>query len=161
LELPRTITRNWPSPLKREPLTLDLVIIPVETSRAFEYAGADDGDGLAKYSAGIIDRLNPAGAELVVVPAVTPHCCARQLLAISARPLGNTFEPLILANSARRSSDGLLRLHWPLHHHHRGLTRRLTRRLSRRHYERLPLHRKIRRAPPRLQPVTGYCRCFD
>ena len=30
-------------------------MVPVETSRAFEYAGADDGDGLAKYSAGFID----------------------------------------------------------------------------------------------------------
>jgi len=69
---------------EREHLTLDLVMVHAQTSRVFEYAGAGDRDGLARYLASFIDRLKAAGAELVVIPAVTPHCCVRQLLSISA-----------------------------------------------------------------------------
>src|ERR1700678_1114415 len=85
---------------ERQNLTLDLVMVHAETSRVFEYMGAGDRDGLAKYLASFIDRLKAAGAELVVIPAVTPHCCIRQLLAIAALPLCNIFEPLVKEISA-------------------------------------------------------------
>jgi aspartate racemase len=86
---------------EREHLTLDLVMVHAQTSRVFEYAGAGDRDGLARYLASFIDRLKAAGAELVVIPAVTPHCCVRQLLSISALPLCNIFEPLVKEITAR------------------------------------------------------------
>jgi aspartate racemase len=80
---------------ERENLTLDLVMVHAETSRVFEYAGMGDRDGLARYLARFIDRLKAAGAELVVIPAVTPHCCVRELTPISSLPLCNIFEPLV------------------------------------------------------------------
>lgn len=86
---------------EKEHLTLDLVMVHAETSRVFEYAGAGDRDGLARYLRSFIDRLKAAGAELAVIPAVTPHCCVRELLAISPLPLFNIFEPLVKELSAR------------------------------------------------------------
>jgi aspartate racemase len=82
-------------------LTLDLVMVHAETSRVFEYAGAGDRDGLARYLRSFIDRLKAAGADLAVIPAVTPHYCVRELLAISPLPLFNIFEPLVKELSAR------------------------------------------------------------
>jgi aspartate racemase len=86
---------------EKEHLTLDLVMIHAETSRVFEYAGAGDRNGLARYLSSFIDRLKAAGAELAVIPAVTPHCCVRELLAISPLPLVNIFDPLVKELSAR------------------------------------------------------------
>src|ERR1700727_3551696 len=56
----------------RQHLPLDLVMVHAETSRVFEYAEADDREGLASYLSSFIDRLRSAGADLAVVPAVTP-----------------------------------------------------------------------------------------
>jgi aspartate racemase len=86
-------------------LTLDLVMVHAETTRIFEYA-AGDRDGMARYLAAFIDRLKAAGAELAVIPSVTPHYCVRELLAISPLPLVNIFEPLgkeLLTRSVRRA----------------------------------------------------------
>ena len=80
---------------------LDLVMVHAETSRVFEYAGADDREGLARYLNGFVDRLKAAGADLVVIPAVTPHLCIRELLAISPLPVLNIFDPLVKELSAR------------------------------------------------------------
>ena len=87
-------------------LTLDLVMVHAETTRIFEYAAAGDRDGMARYLAAFIDRLKAAGAELAVIPSVTPHYCVRELLAISPLPLLNIFEPLgkeLLTRSVRRA----------------------------------------------------------
>src|ERR1700680_3136598 len=63
--------------------TLDIVIVHAETSRVFEHVRADDRDGLAKYLTGYIRRLEAAGAEVIAIPAVTPHFCVRELMATS------------------------------------------------------------------------------
>jgi len=63
--------------------TLDVVIVHAETSRVFEHVQADDRDGLAEYLTGYIRRLKVAGAELIAIPAVTPHFCVRELIATS------------------------------------------------------------------------------
>jgi aspartate racemase len=81
--------------------TLDLVIIHAEISRVFEYARADDRKGLAEYLAGYIRRMQAAGAEVVAIPAVTPHVCARELMAISPLPVVTIFEPLLEELRAR------------------------------------------------------------
>ena len=87
-------------------LTLDLVMVRAGTPRIFEYATAGDRDGMARYLAAFIDRLKAAGAELAVIPSVTPHYCVRELLTISPLPLVNIFEPLakeLLPRSVRRA----------------------------------------------------------
>ena len=85
----------------RERRTLDLVMVHAEASRIFEYAAADDREGMARYLAAFIDRLNAAGAEFAVIPAVTPHFCIRELLAISPLPVLNLFDPLTRELAAR------------------------------------------------------------
>ena len=53
--------------------SLDIVIAHAETSRVFDYGEPGDRDGLAEYLTAFIWRLKSAGAEIVAVPAVTPH----------------------------------------------------------------------------------------
>jgi aspartate racemase len=79
----------------RQHFPLDLVMIHAETSRVFEYAGTDDREGLARYLSSFIDRLRLAGADLAVIPAVTPHLCIRELLVLSSLPVLNLFDPLV------------------------------------------------------------------
>jgi len=86
---------------ERENLTLDLVMVHAETPRVLEYAAANDREGLAKYLMGFIDRLGAAGAELIVIPAVTPHLCIRELLDLSSLPVLNIFDSLVRELSAR------------------------------------------------------------
>ena len=83
--------------------TLDIVIAHAETSRVFAHVQADDRHGLAEYLAHYIRRLKAAGAELAVIPAVTPHFCLRELIAISPLPVCNIFEPLIQELAARKA----------------------------------------------------------
>ena len=75
--------------------TLDIVITHSETSRVFEYVQAGDRDGLAEYLLGFIRRLKAAGAEFAAIPAITPHYCIGQLMAVSPLPLFNIFDPLV------------------------------------------------------------------
>ena len=80
---------------------LDMVMAHAQTSRVFEYVDAGDPNGLAVYLAGFIERLQAAGAEFAVLPAVTPHYCARELGALSPLPLLSIFEPLNRELTAR------------------------------------------------------------
>jgi aspartate racemase len=79
----------------KQHLPLDLVMVHAETSRVFEYAGADDREGLACYLSSFIDRVRLAGADFAVIPAVTPHLCIRELLDRSSLPVLNLFDPLV------------------------------------------------------------------
>ena len=54
-------------------ISLDLVIAHAEIPAGMVYIDAGDRAGLAGYLAGFIRRMAAAGAELAVVPAVTPH----------------------------------------------------------------------------------------
>jgi aspartate racemase len=81
--------------------TLDIVIAHAETSRVFEYVQAGELDGLAEYLTGFIRRLKGAGAEVAAIPAITPHFCARELVATSPLPIFNIFEPLVQELTAR------------------------------------------------------------
>ncbi len=84
-------------------LPLDPVMVHAETSRIFEYAEASDRKGMARYLKSFIDRLKAAEADLVVIPALTPHLCIRELLGISPLPVLNIFDPLV-KELARRSA---------------------------------------------------------
>jgi aspartate racemase len=81
--------------------TLDVVITHSETSRVFEYVEAGDRDGLAEYLLGFIRRLKAAGAEFAAIPAITPHYCIRELIAVSPLPLFNIFDPVVEEFAAR------------------------------------------------------------
>jgi aspartate racemase len=80
---------------------LDIVITNAQTSRVFEYVEAADRDGLADYLNGYIRRMNAAGAEIAAIPAVTPHFCVKELVAISPVPAVSIFEPLLRELTAR------------------------------------------------------------
>ena len=81
---------------------LDLVMAHARTPRVFECVDARDPEGLANYLNGFIVRLKAAGAELAVLPAVTPHYCIRELTAVSPIPLLSLFEPLLQELNARK-----------------------------------------------------------
>ena len=66
---------------------LDIVIVHAETSRIFEYVLAADPRGMAEYLNSFLRRLKAAGAEVGVVPAVTPLYCWSELTATSPLPL--------------------------------------------------------------------------
>lgn len=72
----------------------DFVSVHAETSRVFEYVQAGDREGLARYLIGFIRRLKAGGAEVVAIPAITPHLCIRELVAASPLPIFNIFDPL-------------------------------------------------------------------
>jgi aspartate racemase len=75
-------------------VVLDMVMVHAQTPRVFEYVAASDRDGLAAYLNGFILRLQAAGCEIAVIPAVTPHYAAHELTALSPLPLLNIFGPL-------------------------------------------------------------------
>jgi aspartate racemase len=82
-------------------LTMDLVMVHAEVPRIYEYVRAGDRDGLAGYLVSFINRLKAAGAQLAVIPAVTPHYCLKELLTVSPLPLINIFDPLVQELSVR------------------------------------------------------------
>jgi aspartate racemase len=60
---------------------------------------------LAQYFAELIGQLRAGGAEIATIPAVTPHICIGELLAISPLPLVNLLESVdegIRARGVRR-----------------------------------------------------------
>jgi aspartate racemase len=75
-------------------LTLDIVITNAQTSRVFAFVEAKDRVGLAEYLNGYIRRMKAAGAELAVIPAVTPHYCIDELAATSPLRMVSIFNPL-------------------------------------------------------------------
>ncbi len=76
---------------KGEPLPL--VMVNADMSTGLRYVQAGDLQGLARYLAGLIDRMRAAGAELAAIPAVTPHICFRELTPISPLPLIDIVAP--------------------------------------------------------------------
>jgi aspartate racemase len=84
---------------------LDMVIAHAEVPRVFSYVEAGDRAGLAGYLNRFIQRLQAAGAEVAAIPAITPHYCIGELVAISPLPVVDIFEPLkreLTARAAKR-----------------------------------------------------------
>ena len=84
---------------------LDIVITHAQTPRVFAYVEAKDRAGLAGYLNGYIQRMQAAGAEMAVIPAITPLYCADELAAISPLPIVSLVDPLnreLAARNARR-----------------------------------------------------------
>src|SRR6478736_2918 len=72
----------------------DLVFVHADVERGQGFVRAGDLDGLAAYLAGFIERMARAGAEVAVIPAVTPHICLSQLKPLLPIPLINIVETL-------------------------------------------------------------------
>jgi len=83
-------------------LALDLVMAHAETETVFEYVRAGDRVGLARYLAAFADRFKAAGAELIAIPAVTPHFCEEELAGLSPLPIVSIFTPLRNAIASRK-----------------------------------------------------------
>jgi len=79
----------------------DLTIVHADVDRGQGYVREGRLDELAAYLAGFIDRLQRAGAEAAVLPAVTPHICLDRLLPRLSIPLVSIFDA-IAAETARR-----------------------------------------------------------
>ncbi len=84
---------------------LDIVITHAQTPRVFAFVEAKDRKGLADYLNGYIRRMQAAGAEMAVIPAITPLFCTKELTAMSALPIVSLLDPLnreLAARKARR-----------------------------------------------------------
>ncbi len=88
-------------------VAMRLVMEHVDTGRVFELMQTGDRAGLAHYLADSIARLHAAGAEIAAVPAVAPHPCARELVAISPIPIVNLLDVVrreVRASGIRRGA---------------------------------------------------------
>jgi aspartate racemase len=79
---------------ERRGAKLDLVIVNAEIPEAMRFVSSGDRAGLAAYLAGFLRRLSAAGAELAVIPAVTPHICINELRPIAPLPILCIFDSL-------------------------------------------------------------------
>ncbi len=80
----------------------NLVIAHADVDHGQGLVRAGKLDELADYLASFIDRMARAGAEVAVMPAVTPHICIAQLLKRTRLPLINIVDPIGAELSARK-----------------------------------------------------------
>ncbi len=66
---------------------MHLVMVHASIARVADCASKGDRRGLAEYLAGLLGQLAAAGATTGILPAVTPHICIRELMAISPLPV--------------------------------------------------------------------------
>jgi aspartate racemase len=74
--------------------TLNLLIAHASAERAVGFVRGGDIGGLANYLAAFIQSLAAGGAQLAVVPAVTPHICIDQLSALCPIPIISILEAI-------------------------------------------------------------------
>jgi aspartate racemase len=79
----------------------NLVMMHADMQRVLKDAGAGERERLAEYLAGLIRRMASAGAEFAAIPAVTPHICIAELVAISPIPLINLIEAMARETEAK------------------------------------------------------------
>jgi len=79
----------------------DLVFVHADVERGQSFVRTGDLDGLAAYLAGFIERMSRAGAEVAVIPAVTPHVCLSQLKPLLPIPLISIVDTLATELSIR------------------------------------------------------------
>jgi aspartate racemase len=73
---------------------LNLVMAHADMARVRGAVEAGDKPGLASYLAGLIGRLQAAGAEFAVIPAVAPHIAIDELIPLSPLPMVNMIAEL-------------------------------------------------------------------
>ncbi|WP_421996967.1 aspartate/glutamate racemase family protein [Reyranella sp.] len=72
----------------------DLAIVHADVDRGQGYVRDGRLEALAEYLAGFIGRLERAGAEAAVLPAVTPHICIAELRPRISLPLIDIVEAI-------------------------------------------------------------------
>ncbi len=75
----------------------EFLIIQADMQHYFSYVQRGDREGLARYFAGLIERMARGGAEVATISSVTPHFCIRELLPISPLPLVNIVDEISAA----------------------------------------------------------------
>ena len=80
----------------------DLVIAHADVDHGQRLVREGKLDALAAYLVGFIERMARAGAEVAVIPAVTPHVCIEQLKPLLPMPLIDIVETLASELRARR-----------------------------------------------------------
>jgi aspartate racemase len=70
-------------------LALNLVMVHAHMDRVRDAVAAGDKQGLASYLAELVLRLQAAGADFAVVPAVAPHIAIAELMELSPLPIVN------------------------------------------------------------------------
>jgi aspartate racemase len=80
----------------------DLVFVHADANTGQSLVRAGQLDRLADYLAGFIERLGRAGADIAVMPAVTPHICLAQTRARTQVPILSIFDPLAAEIRARK-----------------------------------------------------------
>jgi len=83
---------------------LNLAMIHAHMDRVRGAVEAGDKHGLAAYFAALIGRLQAAGAEFAVIPAVAPHIAITELIQLSPLPLVNLIAELKREIDARHFS---------------------------------------------------------
>jgi len=81
---------------------LNLVLAHAHVDRVLGAVQAGDREGLASYLAALIGRLQAAGAEFAVVPAVTPHIAITELIQVSPLPIVNLIDEIKREVQARQ-----------------------------------------------------------
>jgi len=81
---------------------LNLVMAHAHVDHVLGAVQAGDKDGLASYLAGLIGRLQAAGAEFAVIPAVAPHIAIAELIQLSPLPIVNLIDELKRELEARQ-----------------------------------------------------------
>ena len=84
---------------------MNLVMAHAHMPRVRGMVASGDRAGLASYLASLVARMQAAGAEFAVLPAVAPHIAIAELTALSPLPLVNLIEEIkreIASRGARR-----------------------------------------------------------
>ena len=72
----------------------DLAIVHADVDKGQGFVRDGRLDQLADYLAGFIERLERAGAQAAVLPAVTPHICIAELTPRIKLPLINIVDAI-------------------------------------------------------------------
>jgi aspartate racemase len=73
---------------------LRMVLVHADVGKAVAHVTAGEHDELAAYLVGLIGQLAGAGADLAVIPAVTPHICIDAVRKASPLPLVSILDAL-------------------------------------------------------------------
>lgn len=81
---------------------LNLIMAHAHVDKVLGAVEAGDKNGLASYLAAFILRLQAAGAEFAVVPAVAPHIAIDELIQVSPLPIVNLIAEIKRAIETRQ-----------------------------------------------------------
>jgi aspartate racemase len=81
---------------------LKLIMAHADVNRVLRHAAAGETEVLAEYLSALIAQMAAAGAQVAVIPAVTPHICEPWLRDISTLPLVSLVEEIVREVQAQK-----------------------------------------------------------